>query len=208
MTIAKLKSILKKLVSSWWSGLAVGIVSFALSLVMPHTQIVKGVESVLYPEAGWVGGVTFRLNDVPGYIGTHDLDLILITHNFSDSSRVTLLRDGSAPELVAAGAPAASLVVDRAKARTSGLPLFDVDLPPETLVAASVLAPRGGPLSRYTMVTSQCSKDLSTTGDLIVSSRNELRSTRILYNLCIFALGLAAVFMPRYASLLHPDDPK
>lgn len=208
MTIVKIKSVLKNLTSSWWSGLAVGIVSFAISLIMPHTQMTKALEHLIYPDSGWVGGVTFRLNDVPGYTGKSDLDLILLTHHFNDNSHVTFLRNGSAPQSVAAGAPVASLVVDRAKARTSGVPLFDVDLPPETLVAASVFAPRGSPQSRYTMITSQCTKDLSANGDLIVSTRNELRGTRIFYGLCLFALGLAAVFMPRYAYLLHPDEPE
>jgi hypothetical protein len=208
MTIAKIVSVLKKLNSLWWfSPVAVWIVSFAIPLMVPRIQMTKVVESLLYPESGWVGGVSFRLNDVPGYIGKSDLDLILLTHHFNDNSHVTFLRNGSAPESVAAGAPTASLLVDRAKARTSGFPLFDVDLPPETLVAASVFAPRGGPQSRYSMITSQCIKDISPSGDLIVSTRNELRSTRIFYNLCLFALGLAAVFMPRFAHLLHPDDP-
>jgi hypothetical protein len=152
--------------------------------------------------------VSFRHNDVPGYTGKSDLDLILLTHQFTDNSHVTFLREGSAPESVLAGAPAASLVVDRAKARTRGVPLFDVDLPPETLVAASVFAPKGSPQPRYSLITPQFTKDLSANGDLIVSTRNELRSTRIFYWLCLFALGLAAGFTPRYAHLLHPDDPE
>jgi hypothetical protein len=207
MTIVKMKSVLKKLISSWWFTPAVGIVSFGIPLVM-HTQMTKAVENLLYPDSGWIGAVSFRLNDVPGYTGKSDLDLILLTHHFGDNRRVTFLRNGSAPESVAAGAPVASLVVDRPKARTSGVPLFDVDLPPETLVATSISAPRGSPRSQYTMIAAQCTKDLSANGDLIVLTRNELRNTRINYGLSLLALGLAAVFMPRYAHLLHPDDPE
>lgn len=208
MTFAEMKSILRKLVTSWWSGLAVGIVSFAISLAMPHLQVTKALESMLYPDSGWIGGVSFRLNDVPGYTGKSDLDLILLTHGLSDNSRVTFLRSGSQPELVAAGAPAASLVVERSKPRTSGVPLFDLDLPPETLIATSISAPRGSPRSQYTMITPQCTKELSESGDLIVLTHNELRNTRINYGLCLLALGLAAVFMPLYAHLPHPEDPE
>jgi hypothetical protein len=204
----KVKPVLKNLILTLWSALAVGIASFVVSLILPHLQITKALENLIYPDSGWVGGVSFRLNDVPGYSGKSDLDLILLTHHFGDNSRVTFLRNGTAPESVAAGAPAVSLVVDRAKARTSGVPLFDVDLPPETLVAASIFAPRGSPQSRYSMTTLQCTKDLSANGDLIVSTPNELRSTRIFYYLCIFVLGLAAVFMPRFAHLVHPDEPE
>jgi hypothetical protein len=207
MRIAKIKSAIKKLISSWWFTPAVGFVSFAVPLVM-HTQLTKAFENLLYPDSGWVGAVSFRLNDVPGYTAKSDLDLILLTHHFGDSRRVTFLRNGSAPESVAAGAPVASLMVDRPKARTSGLPLFDLDLPPETLVATSISAPRGGQRSQYTMIMPQVTKALSANGDLTVLTPNELRNARMNYGLCFVALGLAAIFMPRYAHLLHPDDPE
>jgi hypothetical protein len=211
MSFASFKSLLKNLSTSWWWPLALGVVSLVvpliLPLILPHTQMTKAFQSFMYPDSGWVGGVSFRLSDVPGYPGKSDLDLILLTQQSGDSSHITFLRNGSTPESVAAGAPAVSLVIDRAKTRTSGVPLFDVDLPSETLVAAGVEARRGAPQSRYTMITSQYTKDLSENGDLIVSTRNDVRSNRVFYFLCIFVLGLAAVFMPLFAQMPHPGDP-
>ena len=153
-----------------------------------------------------MGAVSFRLSDVPGYTGNKDIDVILLTHRFDDNSQVTFLRDGGQPELVAAGTPAVSLTIDLPKARTRGTPLFDLDLPPETLVAAGVVMPRGAPPSRYTPITTHCTKELTRADDLVVLPRNELRKTRITYLLSFVALGLAAVFMPRYAHLTHPEN--
>lgn len=197
---------LKNLCTAWWVTPAVAVISFGIPLLMPNMQLTRSIAHFLYPPERWIGAVSFRLHDVPGYTGTKDIDVVLLTHRFGDNSRVTFLRDGRPPELVAAGAPAASLVLDEPKARTSGTPLFDLDLPPETLVAASVVAPRGTPPSRYTVITTQCTKELTRADDLVVLPRNELRKTRITYLLSFVALGLAAVFMPRYAQLAHPDD--
>jgi hypothetical protein len=98
-------------------------------------------------------------------------------------------------------------MIEPAKPRTRGVPLFDVDLPPATLVAASVSGTRGGRVPRYTMITTHWTKGVDERGDLIVLTRNQLRETRTAYGLSLFALALAAVFMPRYAHLLHPEEP-
>lgn len=196
---------LKHLVSSWWFTPAICAVSFAIRLILPHLDLAKSVENLIYPDTGWVGGMTFRLNDVPGYTGRTDVDLILMTHHFSDSSRVTVLRNGPPPDGVSAGAPV-SLTLDRPKPRTSGVPLFDLDLPPETLVATSISAPRGAAPSHYVMITPQYSKPFGAEGDLIVMTRNDMLNTRLAYGLSLLALGLAAIFMPRYSHLLHPGD--
>ena len=198
---------LKNLCTSWWVTPAVAVISFVVPLLMPNMQLTQSVAHFFYPPERWVGAVSFRLSDVPGYTGSKDIDLILLTHRFDDNSRVTFLRDGGQPELVAAGAPEASLTIDLPKTRTSGTPLFDLDLPPETLVAASIVTPRGAPPSRYTLITAQCTKQLTRADDLIVLPRNEVRKTRITYLLSFVALGLAAVFMPRYAHLSHIENP-
>lgn len=208
MSVVSLRSVLKNLLTTWWFPPLAGFASsFAIPLLLPHLQWAKTIRNVIYPESGWIGAVTFRLTDVPGYTGKNDLDLILFAHHLDSGSRVTFIRDGVAPECVAAGAAATSLVMDVSKPRTSGIPLFDVDLPPETLVATSVLMPRGASPPRYVVATSDYTRELSSKGDLIVLTRNQLRNTRITYGLALLALALAAVFMPRYAHLLHPDDP-
>lgn len=200
-------TVVRNLLKTWWFPPVMGFASsFAIPLLIPHMDWTKTVRNFLYPDSGWIGAVTFRLNDVPGYAGKTDLDLILMAHHLDGDNRVTFLRDGVAPEYVAAGAPAASLVVDVSKPRTRGVPLFDVNLPPETLVAASVFTPRGMAQPRYSIAMADYTKDLSSDGDLIVVTRNQLRNTRIAYGLSFLALALAAVFMPRYAQLLHPDD--
>ena len=204
--IRKLMAGLEKISKLWWLGWATLLVSFVTQLTIPHLQFVKPLQNMLYPDSGWVGAVSFRLNDAPGYTTTSDRDLILLAHQFAENSRVTFLREGAAPEWVAAGAPAVSLMIEQSKPRTSGIPLFDVDLPPSTLVAASVSSLRGGAASRYTMVTPQWTKNLDQKGDLIVLTRNQMLETRTLYYLSILILPLAAFFMSRYANLEHPDE--
>jgi len=206
MTPVKLFDLIKKIVTYWWFGWLVGLVTFAINLAMPHIQFLKSIQNRIYPDSEWVGAVSFRLHDVPGYSSTSDRDLILLAHQFDENSRVTFFRDGTIPESVMAGAPAASLTIEQAKPRTSGVPLFDVDVPPATLVAASIAGSRGGPVPHYTMTTAQWTKALNEQSDLIVLTKNQLRETRTTYGLCFLALALAAVFMPRYAHLIHPEE--
>lgn len=205
MNFAKFRSSLKDLLSAWWFTPAVGALSFAIPLLLPRSGVAEKIEGILYPPAQWAGAVAFRLADVPGFRGDRDVDLILVAHSGDGNSRVTFLREGSAPDEVTVGAPQASLIIEPPKSRTSGIPLFDIDLPSDTLVAASVSVRQGATPSRYTLITSKWTKTLNGPGDLVILPRNELRKRRLTYWLSILALGLAAVFMPRYAHLIHPE---
>jgi hypothetical protein len=200
---------LKNLVSAWWFTPAVGLLMFALKLALPNTTLDTLGSNLLYPETDWVGAVSVKLADVPGYPpASNDLEIILMTHGFKESTRVTVLRtlsDGR-KVVVLAGATAASLTLENPQARTSGEPLFDVDVPPATLVATSVLAPRGTNRSHYSMITPRVTKQVTDSGDLIVLTRNDVRNTRIAYILILVALALVAVFMPRFSTLVHPGD--
>jgi hypothetical protein len=203
------RNAIKRVVSAWWFTPAVGLMMFALKLALPNTALDDLGANLLYPERDWVGAVSVKLADVPGYPpASNDLEIILMTHSFKESTRVTVLRtlsDGR-KVVVFAGATPASLTLQKAQARTSGEPLFDVDVPPSTLVATSVLAPRGAPRSRYSMIMPRVTKQVTDNGDLVVLTRNDIRNTRIAYVLILGALTLAAVFMPRFATLIHPGD--